>query len=289
VSDIWAELGIAPTADPAVIRKAYADRLRGIDQDRDQAAFMALRQAFTLAMNQTLPAPKAMEAFHPVQPPDAAQLRDDTRITALLRAFASAEQQGAAGPAHQIYQHLLALGASAPQGGISPLTLRMALIAARDTAMPTPAVDAMLHHLGLDAMVLERHKNLPGIVELTAQCNRRLASDLWLRSLEDRLKQAWWGREGRRNRQSAQVARFMLGRRRIIFGLNATILRRELDKFDQHRPFVAGALDSVRLDRARLLAPRWIYRHSQRIMSWLIVAVLIVAAVLRGILAPGSE
>jgi hypothetical protein len=292
VSDIWAALGIAPTADAAAIRKAYADKLRGIDQDREQAAFMALRQAFTQALRLARPVAAAeigpAEVYDaPRPPPDAAQLRDESRIAGLWSAFAAAEAQGAAGPAHRIYQNLLALGAGAPQGGISPLTLRMALIAAKDTAMPMPAADAMLQHLGLDAMMLERHKNLPGIVELTALCNRRLAADLWLRGLEAQAAQNSWGRRGRRH--AVQVARFMLGRRRGIFGLNAGLLRRELDKFEQHRPFVAATLNTDRLDEARKLAPRWIYRHSERIISWLVVVALALAAVVRGILTAGPS
>jgi hypothetical protein len=284
VSNIWAELGIAATADAAAIRNAYADKLRGIDQDREQAAFMALRHAFTQALRQAGTGPAAVEVFQ-APPPDAAQSRDDSRIAALLGAFAAAEAQGQAGPAYQIYQQLLALGAGAPQGGISPLTLRMGLIAAADATLPTPAAEAMLQHLGLDAMALERHKNLPAIIELTNHCNRRLAADLWLRGLQAQLTHNPWGRRGRRH--AVQVARFMLGRRRTIFGLNAALLQRELDKFDQHRPFVAAALDTERLDDARKRAPRWIYRHSERIISWLIVIALMVAAVARGIMTAG--
>jgi hypothetical protein len=46
MDEAWDLLGIAPTADPAAIRKAYAARLRAIDADREPDAFIALRAAF---------------------------------------------------------------------------------------------------------------------------------------------------------------------------------------------------------------------------------------------------
>lgn len=42
----WAELGIAATADPKVIRRAYSTRLKQIDPERDAAAFIRLREAY---------------------------------------------------------------------------------------------------------------------------------------------------------------------------------------------------------------------------------------------------
>ena len=47
---MWEELGIAPTKDVRQIRRAYANRLRAIEGDRDGAAFMRLRQAFEAAL-----------------------------------------------------------------------------------------------------------------------------------------------------------------------------------------------------------------------------------------------
>lgn len=46
----WHILGIAPTGDAAVIRRAYATRLRAIDSDRDADGFAALREAREQAM-----------------------------------------------------------------------------------------------------------------------------------------------------------------------------------------------------------------------------------------------
>lgn len=41
----WQILGIAPTAEAAAIRRAYADKLRALDIDRDAAAYANLREA----------------------------------------------------------------------------------------------------------------------------------------------------------------------------------------------------------------------------------------------------
>jgi hypothetical protein len=49
MDDPWSELGIVPTTDEKIIRRAYAARLKAIDADRDAAAFMCLRTAYESA------------------------------------------------------------------------------------------------------------------------------------------------------------------------------------------------------------------------------------------------
>lgn len=49
---IWANLGIAPTASEAEIRRAYAARLKAIDPDGTPAAFMRLRAHYEEALSQ---------------------------------------------------------------------------------------------------------------------------------------------------------------------------------------------------------------------------------------------
>jgi hypothetical protein len=46
----WDVLGIAPTDDPAAVRRAYAARLKLLDVDRDPAAFIRLRAALDDAL-----------------------------------------------------------------------------------------------------------------------------------------------------------------------------------------------------------------------------------------------
>ena len=47
----WEELGIAETTDGKAIRRAYAGRLRSIDQQKDPGAFQRLRGAYEWALN----------------------------------------------------------------------------------------------------------------------------------------------------------------------------------------------------------------------------------------------
>jgi hypothetical protein len=47
---VWNELQIKPTKDERAIRRAYADRLRALDPDRDPAAFLRLRAAYERAL-----------------------------------------------------------------------------------------------------------------------------------------------------------------------------------------------------------------------------------------------
>jgi hypothetical protein len=68
---MWDELGIAPSGDPRTIRRAYAARLKTIDQDRDPEAFARLRRALEQALAEAggLPPPRR-------SPPDRDPARD---------------------------------------------------------------------------------------------------------------------------------------------------------------------------------------------------------------------
>lgn len=284
MTNIWSALGIPATRDISVIRRAYAEKLRAIDQDKDPESFMALRAAFTNATRlaqQTPATPPVIltEPTAPRRPPDLDQLRNDSRIKLLEQTFAVCETEGATQPAYAAYKQLLALGGSVATNGVSPLTLRMGLIAAKDSATPTRLADSILNEIGLDAMTLERHKNLPAIAELTRLCNQRLATELWLTGLEACATQNRFTKQARRERSRMEVARYMLGLRGYVFGLDTVVLLRELDRYNQHRRF-AGRLDPARMDRARHLGQKFIYRHSTRIITWVVfLAVMVIGAI----------
>ena len=93
---MWEELGIAPTKDVRQIRRAYANRLRAIEGDRDGAAFMRLRQAFEAALawarqgeGHPSVAPERIAADRPLP-----RMRDVT-ATAQSAGVAAPDEQGA--------------------------------------------------------------------------------------------------------------------------------------------------------------------------------------------------
>ena len=50
MNGFWETLGISPTRDEAVIRKAYAEQARACHPEDDQEGFLRLRQAYQAAL-----------------------------------------------------------------------------------------------------------------------------------------------------------------------------------------------------------------------------------------------
>jgi curved DNA-binding protein CbpA len=48
--EVWAILGIAPTRDPALIRKAYAAQLKQSHPEENPSGFQRLRAAYETAL-----------------------------------------------------------------------------------------------------------------------------------------------------------------------------------------------------------------------------------------------
>jgi hypothetical protein len=284
---IWSVLGIPPTNDVSQVRRAYAERLRGIDQEKDAAGFMALRNAFTTALRMTGQA----SAPSPVLPPETARpppnpdlAADEARIAAALAAFNAAEAAGDPFAARDAYRHLHALGAGAGPSAVSPFTIRLAALTARAPEVPTAEVDRLLQDVGLDAMALDRAKNLPGMAALIELLNARTAAEIWLDALQKRAASGRWSKANRRDRYGYEVARFVTGRRRAQLGTHPTLLRRELDKFDKHRRFLVGRLDASRLDVARARAEKFPYKVNRKYAGIVLWGIILVAAALRAIL-----
>jgi len=292
VSNIWSVLGIAPTGDIPVIRRAYAEKLRGIDQEKDAAGFMALRNAFTTALRmsgQASTPPLVLAPEMPRPPLDPDKLADEARIAAAFAAFNAAEAARDTGAARVAYQHLQARGAGGGPGPVSPLTIRLAALIADDASVPAAEVDRLLQEIGLDAMALDRAKNLSGMSRLTDLLNARTAAETWLGGLEKRAASGRWSKANRRDRYGYEVARFITGRRRVQFGTHTAVLRRELDRFDKHRRFVAGRLDAARLDAARARSEKFPYKYNRRYVSIILWGIALAAAALRAILDPSPN
>jgi hypothetical protein len=292
VSNIWSVLGIAPTSDIPAIRRAYAEKLRGIDQEKDAAGFMGLRNAFTTALRmsgQASAPPLVLAPDTPRPPPNPDQSADDARIAAAFAAFNAAEAARDTAAARAAYQHLRALGAGGGPGAVSPLTIRLAALAADDASMPPAAVERLLQEIGLDAMALDRAKSLSGMSRLTDLLNARTAAETWLDALQKRAATGRWAKANRRDRYGYEVARFITGRRRIQFGTHPAVLRRELDRFDKHRRFLAGRLDVVRLDAARARVGKFPYKFNRKYAGIVLWGIILAAAALRAILDPSPN
>jgi hypothetical protein len=78
---MWDELGIVPTDDQRIIRRAYAARLKRIDPDRDRDAFGRLRRAFEGALaHATRASPQPVERPRPAPPRDKEPCGDNRPV-----------------------------------------------------------------------------------------------------------------------------------------------------------------------------------------------------------------
>lgn len=281
VSTIWTVLGIAPTNDIPTIRRAYAEKLRTIDQEKDADNFMALRNAFTTALRFAgQPAsnarPPALPEI-PRPPADPEQDQDSARITAEQQNFSIAEAAGNFAAANAAYNHLRALGAGGGPGFVSPLTIRLATIAAGAADLSGPEVDRLLRDIGLDAMALDRAKNLSGMAALTDLLNARTAAEAWLEAIQKRAAASRWTKANRRDRYGYQAALFITGRRNYRLAAYAPTIQRELARFDKHRRFIGNRLDAARLDSARARKQNIPEKYIRKFVPF---AVLLIAAAL---------
>jgi len=290
---IWTTLGIAPTTETAAIRRAYAEKLRTIDQDRDPDAFMALRSAFTTALRlagqQPANAPLVTLPEIPRPPNTAAQEQDTARIAAAFQTFDAAEAAGDPHAAYAAYNHLRALGAGGAPGLVAPLTIRLAAIAANAPAISSQDVDSMLREIGLDAMAMDRAKNLPGMAALTATLNARTAAEIWLEAIQKRAATSSWAKVNRRDRYGYQAALFITGRRNYRLAAYAPTIQRELDRFDKHRRFIGNRLDAARLDSARARKQNIPEKYIRRYVPFAVLLAAAAIAFLRAYFDPSSN
>ena len=213
MSGSWDVLGIAPTQDRVAIRRAYAAKLRLIDQDNDPAGFMALRNALGAALQA---APEAIsasmaEAVMPEPSITPEQLAEKAKIEAFGKAFAEAGQAGRTEDALLAYQGLAAAGALTIAGGIHPAAVQLGLLAARDKTLPLERVNIILRGLGLDAVVLDRLKQHREVAEIIGLINLRSAAENWFEHVERLAKTRIFSRAGWRIRKRIIMARYLLG------------------------------------------------------------------------------
>jgi hypothetical protein len=244
MSDIWQRLGIPPTTDQAVLREAYATRLKQVRPDVDPAGFRALREAFEAARRiasrgggapggtVVRPVPPGGGPALPATPPPSAAIRLKIRFghaMAAVRDFHRAVSLGEISfdeePVlrEEIAQAMLA----APSPGFAALDEAVRLMG---WAAAAKALDAS----AATVQIMERH-----------------AAEAWLAELRAAAAGRWHWRPSRRNR--ARAARLLLRPAPcrlsrwfpyVLRGVDLAAWRKGLAK---HRPWIGHEIDSQRV------------------------------------------
>ncbi len=132
---MWDELRIAPCADPKVIRRAYAARLKKLDPDRDPSGFARLRDAYEWALSRA----GAEERRSPAAPPastDEADAAEDDLHTASGSQAEPEPESSAPASAHAAAERAPAAGLQPPLPASAHDDIRdRALLAALDAAL----------------------------------------------------------------------------------------------------------------------------------------------------------
>ncbi len=298
---MWDELGIAPSADPKVIRRAYAVRLKALDPDREPTAFARLRDAYERALaashtgadassdaletsptgdpgtiveqpstatdrdaaaEQHRAAARETGNFRPLEITD----QDDIRDRALMIALEAALRDRNAAEAIALYYRAAATGAL-PLAGAAELGERLLAVALDDTRLDSAAFRHLLRIVGIDASRMHAPVN----PELRRRALARLAADDWY---EDLLAKAARG-TGNTARAQRKIARLLLGRigRYVHPSVDPTAVRSWLTQYHVHAEWLSGRID-----------PRWIARLEGRLrrrqIFWLVFCILFMGGML---------
>jgi hypothetical protein len=300
---MWDELGIAPSEDPKVIRRAYAARLKKLDPDRDPEAFARLRRALEGAldgadddgMRSSTPPPAAAvedaadsatllvaepdyepvaeqpaatptENAHKPDPPASIPDHDDIRDQALLIALDAALRRGDAAPATALYYRAAATGALSLESAPDAME-RLLAVAVDDKTFDATALHGLARTIGLDAP----QARAPDASELHERVRARLRAEAWYDDLLVTARQ----RKGRAARRRRKIARLLLARigRHWQPRVDQMALKSWLDQYKTHAVWLHDRID-----------PSWIAeldgRLRRREIFWLCFYALFLGALL---------
>jgi hypothetical protein len=260
----WDALGIAATTDRAVIRRAYAERLKAMGPDRDAAAFQRLRTAYETALRDA-----EERAEPPVEPkpggfrsepePDpagdharaaiaAALERDDAAAT--FAAFDVADQRG-----------LLALA------DLDAIEEQLLAVTAADRGLSPEQLLRIVRRFQWDNSIHPLRRRRP---QAFAALDARLDAERWYRELIERAHR----RRGLYESDERLAARQLLSGppgwwRRHVFPNRSPSLARDLVAFGRHGGWVGDRFDARRV--------AWCYgrkanRKAQRVFLMVAVA-----------------
>ncbi|MBL8769873.1 MAG: hypothetical protein JNK30_00705 [Phenylobacterium sp.] len=143
--EVWAELGLAATADTRSVRRAYAQRLKVTHPEDDPEAFKRLRSAYEAAMAWAEHGPKAAEAVQgesEPRPPSASEAASSPETSPETSPEAEARD-----PFEEHWAACRALIDRARSGGASDADLTAAL----DAILKSPVLDHLevFQHTGV--------------------------------------------------------------------------------------------------------------------------------------------
>ena len=242
---MWETLGISPTADPVVIRRAYVALLRGIDVDREPAAFIRLREAYesALAASAIQETPGFVFALGDVAPADAVyQERHErdavdsapdpsTELATLLADHRLTD-------AWRTYNRFMASGAIGldDQRRLAAMVVTAAL---QDADVTMDTFLAMVALLGPEDILPD------DLTVLRNDAAAKVAASRWLEGL--RREAAGWAFGKRKYR--VRAARRLLGKQHTLRGSwqELKITEALLDEYRIHAAWLAAKVDDARV------------------------------------------
>lgn len=242
---MWSLLGLDPTTDKTLIRRAYFTRLKAIDVDAEPRRFMALREAFEQALewadeptaeefgtedelwDEALPEPERPVRQGASQAEADAGLRPDEVL--LFLDFQNAEDECDGRRAEAIFNKIMARGLI-EIGLETEVASRLLETAAKD---PSFAADDLRALAGRLCLAEEEVEGLKAAYEARE----------WLVQLETCAGQARV--RGRPARQARRLARLLLKhpRRPGMFALSSVELWKGLEEYSLHSAWLGSRID----------------------------------------------
>ena len=249
-TEIWSELGITRTDDPAVIRRAYAVRLKAIRPDADPQGFARLRAAYERALSAADASSRPTTASpdrQPVSPPpEAYAMMHEPSVPPMVQAVMDCMRRSDLLAAAESLAAARAAGALSLQDDIR-LADQLGWALAQDRSVAATAVRAAAERLGWQTGQADG----PWAKTLTA----RLDAERWLETLhrDAASRTRWLGAA------VPIVARIFLGRGGLgLSRLMASDLRlkQRYGEYLLHAPAIEDQFDPARIDAIGRLLTR---------------------------------
>ena len=248
MTDIWAELGIARTNDPAAIRRAYAARIKAVRPETDPQGFALLRAAYERALARAeapMPAITKLAVALPVATPAP---EPPSPVDVAFSLVADCVRRGDLVAAADHLATMRAAGTLTMDEAIR-LADQLGWSLAQDRFLTADAVRAAATRLGWG----DDDTAGPWAKMLRA----RLDGERWLETLRAQAKSRWVFVGA----TQALAARILLGRGKLrtlpSMGRDP-MLRRRYGEFLFHASVIGDQFDPVRIEdvRALLAGPR---------------------------------